>query len=335
MFDAISGLAAQLHQAPQLVEQVDWLSYKPTTPAGVCVCGMGGSAIGGDLVRSYWEPDSPVATIVVRSDRLPAYVNRFWLVIGSSYSGNTAETLAAVGEARERGCQILALTSGGQLAEWAAQSDWPMVCVPGGLMPRAALGYSLGPVMLSLARWGIVPDRGQELANAVVKLESHRSSLGIETETTKNPAKQAALALKGRIICVYGTTGHTDVVALRLKCQFNENSKAIAFANALPELTHNEIVGVDASSSRHQMAAVFLVLGTESASALQRLNWVNTRYQHLGIPTISIVATGANRLERLLSLVQIGDYTSYYLAIAGGQDPTPIPAIAALKADLK
>jgi hypothetical protein len=83
------------------------------------------------------------------------------------------------------------------------------------------------------------------------------------------------------------------------------------------------------------MAAVFLVLGTESASALQRLNWVNTRYQHLGIPTISIVATGANRLERLLSLVQIGDYTSYYLAIAGGQDPTPIPAIAALKADLK
>lgn len=335
MFDAIGGFAAQLRQAPQLVEQVDWLSYKPTTPAGVCVCGMGGSAIGGDLVRSYWEPESPVPMIVVRTDRLPAYVNRFWMVIGSSYSGDTAETLAAVDEARQRGCQILALTSGGQLAAWASQYGWPIIRVPGGLMPRAALGYSFGPVLLSLGRWGIVPDRGSELADAATRLDARRGVFGIGVPTNENLSKQVIMALKDRIICVYGTAGETDVVAMRFKCQFSENSKAVAFANAIPELMHNEIVGIDGSASGHKLAAIFLRLGTEAASAHQRLNWLDARYQRLNIPTVSISATGDNRLERLLSLIQMGDYVSYYLAIASGQDPTPIPAIAALKAELK
>ena len=152
MHDAIASLPSQLREAPRLADQVDWLSYKPTTPAGVCLCGMGGSAIGGDLARSYWDYESPVAFIVVRNDHLPKHINRFWLVIASSYSGNTEETLSAVGEAKERGCQILAITTGGRLGELAKQEGWPLIVLPAGLSPRAALGYSFGPVMLALAR---------------------------------------------------------------------------------------------------------------------------------------------------------------------------------------
>lgn len=334
MLSAIEGFPDQLRQAPRLAEQVDWLSYKPTTPAGVCVCGMGGSAIGGDLVRSYWEPESPVPMVVVRADRLPEYINRFWMVIASSYSGGTLETLSAVEDARDRGSNILALTSGGRLAQLARTCGWPLITVPGGLMPRAALGYSFGPVMLALTRWGIVPDRVTQLGDSVSILEKSRSQLGLLTPVASNPAKQAASVLVGRSLCVYGTTGLTDVVGLRLKCQFAENSKAVAFANSLPELNHNEIVGMDASADPHQFAAVVLRSGEEGPAANKRIDWVTNRLSKRRIPVVMLTAYGDTRLSRMLSLVQIGDYISYYLAIATDQDPTPIPAIAALKSEL-
>lgn len=334
MIEAIDSFPRQLLEAENLASQVDWLAYKPTTPAGVCVCGMGGSAIGGDLVRSYWESESPVPMTVVRSDRLPEYINRFWMVIASSYSGSTQETLSAVDDACRRGCNILALTSGGRLAEQARTCAWPLITVPGGMMPRAALGYSFSPVMMALIRWGIVPDRSVELNRTAKGLESSRALYGVDIRTDANPAKRAALTLSGRTICVYGTSGYTNVVALRFKCQFAENSKAVAFANSLPELNHNEIVGIDASGDPAQMAVVLLRTGEESPVAQKRLDWVAARVGKRGIPVVSIAAIGENRLERMLSLVQVGDYISYYLAIANGQDPTPIPAIESLKKEV-
>lgn len=334
MLAAIESFPDQLRAAPELAGQVDWLSYKPTTPAGVCVCGMGGSAIGGDLVRSYWEPESPVPMVVVRSDRLPEYINRFWMVIASTYSGDTQETLSAVDAARCRGCNILAVTSGGRLGELAKSAKWPVIRVPGGLMPRAALGYSFGPIMLALIRWGIVPDRLEALTRATDALAVSRTQYGPSVRVATNSAKQAATALFGRTICVYGATGFTDVIGVRFKCQFAENSKAIAFANAMPELTHNEIVGLDASADPARLAVVILRLGDESPVAQRRFDWLTGRLGARGIPVLSILASGPDRLSRMLSLVQFGDYLSYYLAIAADQDPTPIPAITALKAEL-
>jgi glucose/mannose-6-phosphate isomerase len=334
MLSAIDAFPDQLRQAPSLAEQVDWLSYKPTTPAGVCVCGMGGSAIGGDLVRSYWESESPVPMVVVRSDHLPEYINRFWMVIASSYSGGTQETLSAVEDARLRGCNILGLTSGGRLSGLARDHGWPLITVPGGLMPRAALGYSFGPVLFALMRWGIVPDRAGQLLDAVQQLVESRNHLGLASHSEANPAKRAAAALAGRSLCVYGTSGFTDVVALRLKCQFAENSKAVAFANSLPELNHNEIVGMDASADPERYAVVIVRTGDEGPAAQKRLDWVINRLSKRGIPVVMIVASGDTRMSRMLSLVQFGDYMSYYLAIATDQDPTPIPAIVALKSEL-
>lgn len=335
MIRAIAAFPDQLSMAQDLAKQVDWLSYKPTTPAGVCVCGMGGSAIGGDLVRSYWESESPVPMVVVRSDRLPEYINRFWMVIASSYSGETLETLSAVDDARRRGSNVLALTSGGRLAALARGENWPLILVPGGLMPRAALGYSFGPVMTALIRWGIVPDRSGVLASTVTGLKHLQDRFAIEVPWTANPAKQTAMALAAKTICVYGTTGITDVIALRYKCQFAENSKTVAFANSLPELNHNEIVGIDASADPECIAVVLLRTGDESESAMRRLDWVSQRIARRGITVVSVSATGDDRLGRMLALVQFGDYVSYHLAVANGQDPTPIPAIEALKRELR
>jgi glucose/mannose-6-phosphate isomerase len=335
MLLAIEAFPDHLRQAPVLAEQVDWLSYKPTTPAGVCVCGMGGSAIGGDLVRSYWESESPVPMVVVRSDHLPEYINRFWMVIASSYSGKTQETLSAVDDARRKGSNILALTSGGRLSELARSCGWPSIVVPGGMMPRAALGYSFGPVMFALIRWGIVPDRALQLAEAVSQLSEARTGLGLSTPMPANSAKQAAAALTGRYLCIYGTTGFTDVVAMRLKCQFAENSKAVAFANSLPELNHNEIVGMDASADPSRYAVVIVRSGEEPPAAQKRLEWVTNRLSKRGIPVVMVTALGDTRMARMLSLIQFGDYVSYYLAIAMNQDPTPIPAIESLKMELQ
>jgi glucose/mannose-6-phosphate isomerase len=272
--------------------------------------------------------------VVVRSDHLPEYINRFWMVIASSYSGGTQETLSAVEDARLRGCNILGLTSGGRLSELARDYGWPLITVPGGLMPRAALGYSFGPVLFALMRWGIVPDRAGQLLDAVQQLGESRSHLGLASPSEANPAKRAAEALAGRSLCVYGTSGFTDVVALRLKCQFAENSKAVAFANSLPELNHNEIVGMDASADPERYAVVIVRTGDEGPAAQKRLDWVTNRLSKRGIPVVMIAASGGARMSRMLSLVQFGDYMSYYLAIATGQDPTPIPAIMALKSEL-
>lgn len=336
MHKAIVAFPAQLHQAPGLTGQVCWTAYKPTTPAGICVCGMGGSAIGGDLVRAYWECESPVPFLVVRSDRLPATVNRFWLIIASSYSGNTVEALTAADEAQQRACRVLAITTGGLLEETAERHEWPLITLPDkGLAPRSALGYSFGPVMLALAQWGVVPDRTDQLLAAADFLEQRQSNLLRTIPSSDNPAKSHAATLAGHTVCIYGSAGTTDIIAYRIKCQLCENAKMPAFAASLPELNHNEIIGMDNAVARGLNAAVItLATPDDDALAVRRREWIEQRLTSKGIPVITLMAAGENRLERMLSLVQTGDFISYYLAILNGVDPTPIPAINDLKAHM-
>jgi glucose/mannose-6-phosphate isomerase len=334
MHGAIAGLADQLRAAPRLADQVKWTAFKPTTPAGVCLCGMGGSAIGGDLARAYWEYESPVPFVICRNDRLPGYINRFWLVIASSYSGNTEETLSATDEAKRRGCRVLAVTTGGKLQETAQREGWPLIVLPGGLSPRAALGYSFGPVMLALARWGVVADRTDLLLLTADLLQRRSGQYDRAVPLADNPAKQIAALLENHVPCVYGSSGSTDVVAHRFKGQLCENAKSPAFANALPELNHNELVGMDGYRGVGALALVALRSGDDSARAAQRLDWITRRLTGRGIPALSVTAAGANRLERMFSLIQIGDYVSYYLAILNGCDPTPVAVINDLKTQL-
>jgi glucose/mannose-6-phosphate isomerase len=335
MHGAIMSFPDQLHQAEALVDQVNWTAFKPTTPAGIAVCGMGGSAIGGDLVRSYWEPESAIPMIVIRQEQLPAAVNRFWLIVASSYSGNTTETLAATQEAASRGCRILALTTGGKLKELAEIHGWPLITLPTGHAPRAALGYSFGPLMLSLAHWGVTPDHAIALRQAADFLKVRAKNLVNGEPGEIDLANQVDRQLKDRMITVLGTAGTTDVIAYRIACQLCENSKALAVSATLPEWNHNGIVGFNAAADKKGHAVVLLVDPDDSPIAKRRQAWVARLCLLLEVPLVTLQAAGSNRLQRMLSLVQEGDFLSYHLAVASGQDPTPIAAINNLKAYLE
>jgi glucose/mannose-6-phosphate isomerase len=341
MHDAIVAFPEHLKKSLQLPGGIDWLAQRPTTPHGVCICGMGGSAIGGDLARSYWEVESPIPILVVRNHRLPSFINDHWFVIASSYSGNTEEVLAAVSEATRRGCRrILALASGGRLAAMAQEHDWLLVRLPVGLMPRAALGYSFGGVMVAMAHWGIAGNNPSELVATVTRdllgssavLAGRLPRLDRACPLDKNLSKEIAVELAGRIVVVLGATGTTEVVATRIKSQLCENSKALAFANAFPEMTHNEIVGLTAFRNASERLAILLLSTEDDHPGIVTQQEAFARMMSdLQIPLIQLHGEGSHRMERMLSLVQIGDFISYHLAILTGHDPTPIAAIDALK----
>ena len=345
MHDIIAGFPGQLRHGIHLTETIDWSSFKPTTPAGICFCGMGGSAIGGDLARSYWETESPIPLIVVRNYRLPAFVNEHWFIIATSYSGNTEETLAAVAEAGDRRCKrILALASGGELAAIAEQKEWPLITLPRGFMPRATLGYSFAATMVALAHWGVAgnnpsrtADRMSELiADSASFLERMTTRFGRNAPTSGNPAKCAAAALAGRTAVILGSAGTTEALALRVKSQLNENGKLFALASVLPEANHNEVVGLDAlDRAADRPVVVLLSTGDEGENVIAQQRACVARLCQRGMAVIQLNADGTDRLQRMLYLVYLGDFISYYSAIVRGVDPTPILALEEIKASLK
>lgn len=344
MHDAIAGLAAQLHESITLAARIDWRTTKPTTPAGICLCGMGGSAIGGDLARACWEHESPIPFAVVRGYMLPAHINDHWFIIATSYSGNTEETLAAAKAAQSRGCRrILAITSGGQLADLARDYGWMRISLPAGLMPRAALGYLFGATMMTLAHWGVAGNNPSDLSRQTEEslrataalLEGRALRLSRTVPLDQNPAKRIARTIAKRTIVVWGVTGSTDVAAVRVKSQLCENGKALTFANAIPEVSHNEIVGLtQGPSAARDTAVIVLESADDPVPAVRQRNALVHQLQEWRIPVVGMEAAGHTRIQRNLSLVQLGDFVSYYVAILNDVDPTPIPAIEQLKAAL-
>jgi glucose/mannose-6-phosphate isomerase len=282
--------------------------------------------------------------IVVRNYTLPAFVNSHWFIIASSYSGDTEETLAAVMEASSRRCRrILALASGGRLAALARERAWSLIPLPAGYMPRATLGYSFAATMVALARWGIAGNNPGEMGGQVSKLvfaaadflARCAAKFNSAAPAANNPAKAAAAALAKRNIVVLGAAGCTEAVALRFKSQLNENGKLFALASALPEANHSEIVGLDALNDAAARPVVVLpCTGDEGDGIIAQQRACMSRLCQQGTPVLQLNANGADRLQRLLYLVLLGDFISYHVAIIRGVDPTPIRALEEIKASL-
>ncbi|MEK9136493.1 MAG: bifunctional phosphoglucose/phosphomannose isomerase, partial [Bacteroidota bacterium] len=204
--------------------------------------GLGGSAIGGDLLKSYLAGELSVPFLVNRHYTLPRFVGKNSLVIVSSYSGNTEETTAAFKEAVKRGAKILCISSDGEVEKLARKKRKPMIKIPGGLPPRAALGYSFFPLLITLGKLGLIRNKSREINEALALLKQKADEYG-NPDPSNNKAFQLAEQLRGRIGIIYSSTERFDAVATRWRGQMAENGKSLMFGHVLPEMNHNELVG--------------------------------------------------------------------------------------------
>ena len=297
---------------------------------GIAVCGMGGSAIGADVVRVAL-PDVEVPFEAVRGYEPPSWITAHTLLIAVSYSGGTEETLACVGAARQIGVRPVCITGGGRLASQAAEHGWLRVPLPVGLQPRAAVGYLTTAVAAVLARAGMAPHIDEQVHEAAALLRELAAELNPEVPEPYNAAKVLARRLVGRMAVVYGY-GVTAPAARRWKTQLNENAKMPAVFGELPELDHNEIVGWGADSGLLEHLYVVALddpLGDERVRRRMEPTLSHARERAAGVDVIH--ARGSSPLARCLSAAYVGDWVSLYVALLSGTDPTPVAAIERLK----
>jgi glucose/mannose-6-phosphate isomerase len=299
------------------------------------VTGLGGSAIGGDILRTWALARLAIPVLVNRDYDLPGFVNQDSLVVAVSYSGQTEETLSAYQQAVDRGAAVIVVTSGGRLADMAAQDDCAVVRIPGGLSPRAASGYLFAPLALILEELGLVEGAVRELEETVQVLLEVREGINPEVEGSDNLARQIALDLQGNLAVIWGSSAHSEIAAMRWKTQINENAKTPAYFNIFPELNHNEIVGFEAPADLLARLVVIILRDPEDHPRVQRRIDISTGIIRDRVhKIIEVPARGQSWLARFYSLVYVGDYASYYLAQAYGINPTPVAVIDYLKAEL-
>jgi glucose/mannose-6-phosphate isomerase len=298
-------------------------------PGGLVVCGMGGSAIGADVAVAALGERAARPIHVVRDYALPAWAGGDALVVCASYSGDTEETLACYEAARELGAPRVAITTGGRLSELAREDGAPVMGVPGGMMPRAAYLYVTVGVLRCAAAARASPDPTAEVEGAAPLLGDLAGEWGPDA-ADGSEAKAIARKLHGSTPVVHGA-GPTAPAAYRWKCQLNENAEQPAFASVLPEADHNEVCAWDGAEG---LSAVFLLDDSVDPRVRRRLELTADLIG--GDATVVRAETrGETLLERVLSAVLLGDLVSIYLAALHGVDPTRIPAIERLKAELR
>lgn len=335
---AVEGLPAQLGEAVGLAAAVDGLPPAAGLKA-IAVLGMGGSGISGELCRSVLAPLAPVPVVTIRDYDVPAWVGPDTLVFAVSYSGNTEETLSAFHQAAERGARIVAVTTGGALAQEADARGYPAVIVPGGLMPRAALGYVGIPPLVVCSRLGLAPGLDAALDEAVEVAARRAGECHRSVPAASNPAKQLGARLVGCLPLVWGSEGIAGAAAYRMKCQFNENAKVLAGWATFPELNHNEVVGLyrsggDSPPNPAPFGVVVLRHEGENPRIARRIDVTRSLVSDSVEFVEDVWARGSSPLARLLDLITTGDHATTYLGIARGADPAPIVAIDTLKAAL-
>ena len=331
--DRIFGLPGQVQAAWSLATQLE-LPDSHRSARNVLICGMGGSAIGGDLVRSLVEGAIRVPFGIVRGYDLPAYVNGDTLVILSSYSGGTEEVLSNCEQAIAAGARILAVTGGGRLGQIAKERSFPTVSFQFVGQPREALGYSALLIAGVLIKLGYVSDMKMGVEEAIEVMNEMANELAPGVPSADNPAKQLAHRLKGRLPVVYGG-GFLTEVARRWKGQFNENAKNWAFYENFPELNHNAIAGFRFPTEVRERITVLMLSCERNHPRIKlREQITGELLAQAGVASEVIEARGASPIAQMLSLVYLGDLTTYYLALLNEADPTEIDVLNYLKGRL-
>lgn len=323
---------AQCRRALKIAESAS-LPSQIIAPSNVVLTGLGGSAAGGDFTKALFDAQGTVPFLVNREYVMPGFVGADTLVFATSYSGNTEETLSAYADAKARGAYIIAVTGGGELAQSAERDGFPVVLIPAGQPPRTALGFLFVPVAAICTKLGLLPT--QEFSKAFAMLDQCVKEWGVETEFESNETKKLAVELQGKLSVIYGLGPWQALVANRWKGQINENAKNMTFANAFPELCHNEILGWVKADGQGVEKWVQVVLqdGTESAKMKARAS-VTANLTAKVCDVYNVTAKGGSLIEKMMSLTLFGDFVSIYLAALNGVDPENIDSINVLKSEL-
>ncbi len=332
MTEAIESTPKQYRDAEHIARELQ-AAYPRDGIGEIVILGMGGSAIGGDVIKALLENALAMPVTVHRGYCPCRYYSPRTLVFAVSYSGNTEETLASLDEAVYRNCKIVAVTSGGVLLQKARGYQWPTIVVPEGLQPRAAIPYLMLPLAVTLEKMGLVQDFSRVMGQAVTSLEKRVGQWGRLQPLSDNYAKQLAQRLHGKVPVIYGMEGALAVAAYRWKCQINENSKVPAFQHVIPEMNHNEIVGWETLDDFSKRIEIIFLLDEEENPRLVHRAKITSELIKDQVGGISVIhVSGASRTEKLLSTILLGDFVSLYLALLNGRDPTPVERIGQLKA---
>jgi glucose/mannose-6-phosphate isomerase len=330
MLQRIAELPLQCQEAQGSLEGIEIPAHYAQA-RNVVIAGMGGSAIGGELVQGLIEGECRVPVMVRRDYGLPAFVGEDSLVIASSYSGNTEETLSAARCALHRGTKLLAISTGGRIMELARKHAIPWVTLSYDSVPRAAVGHSFTILLSILQSLGFISQRPQELAEAIEEMHSLQDEIRPEVPGKDNPAKALAEKLYGRMAIVYGAQ-HLAAVARRWKGQFNENAKAWSFFEEFPELNHNALEGYQFPVPFAKETLVAMLSSSLYHPRIgERLRVTGEVLDQHRVEHLKLEAWGASPLAQVLTAVHFGDYVSAYLAMLYGVNPSPNPAIDHLK----
>ncbi|MDI6778658.1 MAG: bifunctional phosphoglucose/phosphomannose isomerase [Bacteroidota bacterium] len=333
MFNLLAGFPLQIEDAVSVGKKAK-VKLKKSVIKNIVVSGLGGSAIGGDLIRTYLAAEIKIPFLVNRHYFLPEFVNDNSLVIISSYSGDTEETISAHKEAIKRGAQVLCITSGGETERLAKKNNQSLIKIPTGYPPRAALGYAFFPLLVILGNLGLIKDRSKDIEETIAFLKK-KSKRYSDLNSQTNEALSFAKTLSGKLPIVYSSADVFDSVNLRWRGQLCENSKILAFGHTLPEMNHNELVGWKVLIEQMaDMMVIFLHDKGDYKRVQLRMKIMEGIVKEYASNVVNIYSEGNSLLTRMFSLIFLGDWISYYLAILNKVDPTPVKVIDYLKAEL-
>ncbi|MCM8782983.1 MAG: bifunctional phosphoglucose/phosphomannose isomerase [Candidatus Omnitrophica bacterium] len=336
MLDYLLDFPLQCRMAKEYAAQIKINLYKKDFNK-VVFLGMGGSAIGGEFIKSYLYNEIDVPILVLREYDLAQFIDKYSLVFVLSYSGDTEETLSAYDQAKRRDSTIIAISSGGRLKDICLNDGTTFIPIPSGFPPRAALGY-LGILPLGiLERLGMIKKREYEYEEMFSVLEElKKRSLHPMIAKSQNIAKYIAYKIYQKLPLIYTASLNFEVVAMRFRAQINENAKSLALSNLFPEMNHNEIQGfINLKNVFKHLVAIFLKDNQLHPRVKKRIEITEQILRDKGVPVFEIFSLGRYLLTRIFSLIYIGDFISFYLALLYKTDPTPVETISYLKERLK
>jgi len=341
MIKLLEEFPQKMRDALRLGEEFSFLTNFLPAPdstrsfKNIVVLGMGGSAIGGDLLSDYLSNELSIPIVVIRGYDIPKFIDENSLVFAVSYSGNTEETLSALKKCLDAKARVIALTSGGKLAVLARENNFPVIKVPAGIQPRAAISYLFFPVLKALERIGLIKERDGEIEETHKILQELSSEYCAKSPLKNNFAKKVAMGMYQHLPLIYGSEGLLKAVAMRWKTQINENSKWPCFWNVFPELDHNEIVGYEIENSINRQVKIIYLQDKEGLLRVEQRRKITRNIIEDKVAEFIVCPTKSKgKMARMFSLIFLGDLVSYYLAILNQVDPSPVACIEDLKKEL-